>query len=372
MVPAALSSIREAYELPGDSTEKFGPLLTDLQFLSKYLNLDKRTATALKQSWLLSDVSADRSFTKHMLDIGAAQGYGEFEAEEFAHRMTNLVMKGTGSRGMNDVTADVDYVADDLIREANGAKYKPVAKKVLPVPAYDPGSVMPDYGAVELDMPPPLITRPTKKEDIKYTPRLSKERVERIIGNIPNGFLTEAEMDLFLHVVMDHENALAFTDEERGSFSSACYPDYVMCTVPHVPWQVNPIRLPKAREGEIMHMLDEQMRAGKYELSTLSYRSAFFAVEKKNNLLRIVHDLQLLNHVTIRDLSLPPRINDMIEDFKGHAFYFIADLKAGYDTIMLAKESRDLTVFHAYNFGLMRLTSLLQGYTNSMRDGCSS
>jgi hypothetical protein len=60
----------------------------------------------------------------------------------------------------------------------------------------------------------------------------------------------------------------------------------------------------------------------------------------------------------------------MIEDFKGHAFYFIADLKAGYDTVPLAQESRDLTAFHAYDHGLMQLTSLPQGYTNSMSEFC--
>ena len=369
-VPAALSSIYEAYELPEGSTEKFGPSAMDLQLLSKYSNLDERTATALKRSWLLSEISTRKSFTRHMLDIGSAKGYSDFEAKEFAHRMVNTVMRKAEPQRTSWISVEVDYVADDLIREANGAKYKPVAKKVLPVAAYDPGAVTPEYSAVELDLPPPLITRPTKREDIKYTARLSEERIERIVGNIPNGFLTKTELDLLINVVMDHEDAFAFTDEERGSFSSEYYPDYVMRTVPHEPWQVNPIRLPKAREGEIMHMLDEQMKAGKYELSTSSYRSAFFAVEKKNGLLRIVHDLQPLNRVTIRDSSLPPRIDDMIEDFKGHAFYFIADLKAGYDAVILAKESRDLTAFHAYNFGLMRLTSLPQGYTNSMQEFC--
>src|SRR5580693_55435 len=304
-VPAALSSIREAYELPGGSAEKFGPSTTDLQFLSKYSSFDERTATALKRSWLLSDLSTGKTFTRHLLDIGSAKGYDDFEAKEFAYRMVNTVMRKASLRGTDRISAEADYVADGLIREAYGAKYKPVAKKVLPVAAYDPDAVTPEYSPVELGSPPPLITRPTKREDIKYTARLSEERVERIIGNIPNGFLTKTELDLLINVVMDHENAFAFTDEERGSFSSDYYPDYVMRTVPHAPWQVNPIRLPRAREGEIMQMLDEQMRAGKYELSTSSYRSAFFAVEKKNGLLRIVHDLQPLNRVTIRDSSLP-------------------------------------------------------------------
>ena len=60
----------------------------------------------------------------------------------------------------------------------------------------------------------------------------------------------------------------------------------------------------------------------------------------------------------------------MIEKFKGYTFYFIADLKSGYDAVVLAQESRDLTAFHTYNFRLMHLTSLPQGFTNSMSVFC--
>ena len=42
-------------------------------------------------------------------------------------------------------------------------------------------------------------------------------------------------------------------------------------------------------------------------------------------------------------------MEDIIENLKGHSFYFIADLKSGYDTILLKDESQDLTVFHVYN-----------------------
>ena len=143
-----------------------------------------------------------------------------------------------------------------------------------------------------------------------------------------------------------------------------------MRTVLHVPWQIKPIRLPKSREVEIMDMLEDQHQAGKYELSSLSYLSAVFAVEKKNRKLHLVHDLQPLNCVTIQDAGLPPCIEDIIENLKGHSFYFIADLKSEYDAVPLKDESRDLTAFHAYNLGLMCLTSLPQGYTNSMIEFC--
>ncbi len=40
-------------------------------------------------------------------------------------------------------------------------------------------------------------------------------------------------------------------------------------------------------------------------------------VEKKGGALWIVHDLQPLNVVMIRDVTLPPRVDDMIESFLG-------------------------------------------------------
>lgn len=64
-----------------------------------------------------------------------------------------------------------------------------------------------------------------------------------------------------------------------------------------------------------MRLLDEQHLGKKYKLCTLSYCSVFFAVEKKGGKLRIVHNLQPLNRITICDSSLPPHIDDMIEDF---------------------------------------------------------
>ncbi len=74
------------------------------------------------------------------------------------------------------------------------------------------------------------------------------------------------------------------------------------------------------------------MESGKYEPSCTSYRSTFFVVEKKGGALRIVHNLQPLNVVMIRDATLPPRVDDMIESFLGRAIYGLFDLKSGYDS----------------------------------------
>ena len=76
-------------------------------------------------------------------------------------------------------------------------------------------------------------------------------------------------------------------------------------------------------------------------------------MDKKGGMLRVVHDLQPLNAVTIRDATLPPRIEDVIESFSGRAAYGLFDLKAGYDNQMLSPKSRDLMSFFIDGIGLL-------------------
>ena len=114
--------------------------------------------------------------------------------------------------------------------------------------------------------------------------------------------------------------------------------------------------------------MKEQMESGKYEPSCALYQSTFFVVEKKGGALQIVHDLQPLNAVTICDATLPPRVDDMIESFSGWVIYGLFDLKSGYDSRILAPQSRDLTSFYMEGMGLLRLTWLPQGHMNSIAE----
>ena len=70
-----------------------------------------------------------------------------------------------------------------------------------------------------------------------------------IIRNIPNGFLSKVELELILDVIFKFENAFAFTHTECGTFNMKYYPEYTMRMIPHVLWQIKPIRLPKSRSG---------------------------------------------------------------------------------------------------------------------------
>ena len=335
--PAFLTRISRAFELPDSNSKELRPDGLETMIVSRE-DRDTSVFRALKRTWHVSEMSNETTMPTRVQKVLMARGYDEKQAQDLSRQFTRSVM---------------------------GAKYKSVAKKVLPVATHDPDASVPMYKTIDIGKLKTLPTNPSSFESLEYTGRLSKERMAKIISRVPKNFLTKAELDLLVHVLKEKEDVITFTDAERGTFNRKYYPDYVMKTIPHTPWQIKPLRLPLARTEEIMTMLKEQMHAGKYESSQSSYRARFFAVEKKDGSLRIVHDLQPLNAVSIRDSAALPRIDDMLDSFAGAAIYGIFDLKSGFDSCVLASESRDMTTFGANRMGSLRQTTLPQGYTNS-------
>jgi hypothetical protein len=243
-------------------------------------------------------------------------------------------------------------------------RYKPVDRKVRPVPTYMPDPVgqifkrvmIPDLSPLPLDIP--------FLSDFTPTERLTQERLDTMLRTVPDSFLLPREIDLLVYILSNRERGIAFTDAERGTFSRDYFPDYEIPVIEHTPWVQPPIRIPKAIEDTVRQMLTDQRDAGKYEYSTASYRSRIFTVAKKTGI-RIVHDVQELNKVTIRDAALPPRVDDFAEGHVGHTIYGLADLFSGYDGRVLAVKSRPLTTFNSL-IGPNRLTVLPQGATNSV------
>ena len=61
------------------------------------------------------------------------------------------------------------YNSAFTVRESNGVKYKPVAKKVVPVSAQDPEATIPAYKDIEIREPLALPVIPKRMEDLKFT-----------------------------------------------------------------------------------------------------------------------------------------------------------------------------------------------------------
>ena len=206
---------------------------------------------------------------------------------------------------------------------------------------------------------------PTRPPDFTPTGRLTEERYREVDWN-PTGFLQEDEEKLLVWAIGAGSEALSWTVEERGKFSNKYFDPVVIPTVPHEPWQEKnrPI-VPGARE-EVRKIVQDRIDSGVYERSSSSYRSNIFPVPKHDGSLRVVHDNQQLNKVSIRDAALPPNPDHIIEEMSGRGIYTTLDLHVAFDQRELAEESRDLTTFNS-PYGSLRCTRLLMGHTNSFQ-----
>ena len=109
------------------------------------------------------------------------------------------------------------------------------------------------------------------------------------------------------------------------------------------------------------------MQCGALERSFGPYRNPWFLVPKKTpGKYRLINSVQRLNAIIIRDASLPPMVDEFSKAFAGFPLISLLDFFLGYNQCVLAEESRDLTVFMT-PFGLFKMTTLPQGYTNGVQ-----
>jgi len=243
--------------------------------------------------------------------------------------------------------------------------YKPVAKKVRAVPTAMPAEyrVVRQLPADPLAGLPPLPSRPPE-----FCPgtRFMHERADKLDLN-PAKWLWPEELKLVQWLVHAHECAFTWNASEQGRLNETCFPPYKIPTIPYTPWSQRNIPIPPATLGEVVCIIKEKIASGIYEPSTAAYQSRWFCVVKKDGKsLCLVHDLQPLNAVTIRDASLPPFVEHLAESFAGYAVYGMMDLYSGYDQHALHEDSCNLMTFGT-PLGPHRLTTLPQGHANAVQ-----
>jgi hypothetical protein len=251
----------------------------------------------------------------------------------------------------------------DLKGVVSRKKYKKVADRVRPI-----STTLPEQYRITRNITgnpladlPELPTHPPE-----FTPgdRYTQTRHDKMKIN-PDGFLTPDEEKLGHFVVKAQETAFAWDESEKGEFNTEYFPPIHIPTVPHTPWVHKNIPVPPGIMAEVIRIIKDKIAAGTYELSNSSYRSRWFCVLKKDGLsLRIVHDLQPLNAVTIRDPAVPPMTEQLAESFGGHSCYGSLDLFVSFDQRLVHPDSRDYMTFQS-PLGTLRLTRIAMGYTNS-------
>jgi hypothetical protein len=266
----------------------------------------------------------------------------------------------------DDEMLEIHLVRSEIgVESAEVYKYKPVGKKVHPVPG-----VFQEASKVRRQIPEdPLSTLPevsTHPPDFVPTERFTLERMKEM-GLDENAYLLPEERKLFQQVLRQNKHAITWPGELPGKFRSDYFSPYIFPVVAHEPWARKQIPIPPGLFDKYIELLKERIRIGLYEPSQSSYRSTYFCVQKKNGALRMVHDLQPLNAVSIRDASVPPILDEFVESFAGRKIYTVLDIHGGYDQRELDESSRDMTTFHT-PLGPHRLTRLPQGYTNAVAD----
>jgi transposase InsO family protein len=242
-------------------------------------------------------------------------------------------------------------------------RYKKVENKVRPVATTTPHEAR----VIRRWVDDPLLSLPDvemRPRLFKPTGRLTQERWDALkIGK--DGFLWPEEVNLAAHVLASNDHALAWEDSERGRLRRDMFPDVKIATIEHTPWAERPIPVPPGIEAEFMDLVHNKLSTNVYEQSNSAYRSKIFTVTKKQGTIRIVHDLQKLNSITIKDAGLPPAVEQFAEWYAAKSIYTLMDIYVGYDHRIIDKHSRDLTTFQT-PMGTFRLTSLPMGWTNSV------
>ena len=162
-----------------------------------------------------------------------------------------------------------------------------------------------------------------------------------------------------------HDTAFAWTDEEQGAFDPEYFAPIEIPHISHVPWVLRQGPIPRGILNKVTEIIENKWRSGVYEPSSSSYNSRWFCVYKKDGKsLRLVHSLEPLNAVTIKNAAMPPYTDIVAEDFAGRSIYTTLDLYVSFDQRQLHPNSRDMTTFNT-PLGAFRLTVLPMGWMNS-------
>ena len=89
-----------------------------------------------------------------------------------------------------------------------------------------------------------------------------------------------AEEDQFWRMFGRHGKAFAFSLEEIGCVDPMIVESMVILTVPHVPWNLKPILVPRAHVPKVMELLKQKVEMGILEPSSAPYSNRWFSVPK--------------------------------------------------------------------------------------------
>ena len=152
-------------------------------------------------------------------------------------------------------------------------KYKTVDRKVRPVAEPLPADSIDRLKRVKQE---PMLRDPRK---IGHVFTESSQGKLRIGGG---DFLNRAEESQFRSMLSQHGKAFAFSPSEIGCVDPQLVEPMIIFIVPHMPWNLKPIPVPRAHIPKLIELLKEKVQMGILEPSNAPYSNRWFTVPKKN------------------------------------------------------------------------------------------
>ncbi|CAM6127114.1 unnamed protein product [Calypogeia fissa] len=147
-----------------------------------------------------------------------------------------------------------------------------------------------------------ILEKTSKEGSLRDRSKIGHQFTEETLNQLrigDDGLLTREEREAFWKVISKHGKAFAFTPEEMGCVDPSVVTPMVIFTIPHIPWDLKPIPVPKALMPKLNDLLKEKLANRVLERADAPYSNRWFIIRKKNGKLRFIQDMQPLNKVTI-------------------------------------------------------------------------
>ncbi|WJX29984.1 hypothetical protein P8452_18571 [Trifolium repens] len=114
------------------------------------------------------------------------------------------------------------------------------------------------------------------------------------------------------------------------------------------PISESPYRMAPAELVELKSQIEDLMEKGFIRPSVSLWGAPMLLVKKKDGRSRLCVDYRKLNKVTIKNRYPLPRIDDLMDQFKGASVFSKIDLKSGYHQIRVRDEDIQKTAFRSH------------------------
>ncbi|EPZ30889.1 Ribonuclease H-like domain-containing protein [Rozella allomycis CSF55] len=291
-----------------------------------------------------------------------AQYKAEYCASHASNPRNVTSAQNLATRSINKVNSYALYNSicyyQRKIREGTQSKqYKPVNKKIKPVAK----ALFTNEDPIEFEK---NIQKQMLDRWNKEPPRLTEERLNMLASS---SLLLPNEKEYFKEILKPFDKVFAFEESHKGRMNPELIPPVYISTIDHIPWKLKSSQYVAKDEEEVIELLKQKLESGVIEWCNSPYSNPWFVFRKKNGKLRLIESVEQLNKVTIRDCNQPPNSDFFAESFAGRCVYSILDMFSGYDQLPLDIRCRDMTAFNT-PIGLVRMTCLMQGHTNSVAE----